>query len=84
MASINISLKDEAYQFLKSMKSKDKSFSDVILEFKETKGSKERLMSFFDALNDIDIDWNAKERSMKEFRDSFNRRIGKTIKKCEN
>lgn len=49
----------------------------------ESKGDKGRLMSFFGALNKADIDWVAKEKSMKEFRDSFNRRIEKTIKEME-
>ena len=35
MVNINISIKEEAYSFLKSFKAKDKSFSDVILEFKK-------------------------------------------------
>lgn len=34
MGSVNISLKKDAYEFLKSLKSDDKSFSEVILEFK--------------------------------------------------
>jgi len=83
MTNINISIKEEAYKFLKSLKTRDKSFSDVILEFKETKGSKERLLSFFGTLNAKGVDWNARERSMKEFRDSFNRRIEGTIKEME-
>ncbi len=35
MVNINISIKREAYEFLKSFKTRDKSFSDVILGFRE-------------------------------------------------
>ncbi|MBI2499108.1 antitoxin VapB family protein [Candidatus Woesearchaeota archaeon] len=83
MGNINISIKEEAYNFLNSLKAKNKSFSDVILEFKEAKGNKEHLMSFFGVLNKADIDWVAKEKAMKEFRDSFNRRMEKTTKEME-
>ena len=41
------------------------------------------ILSFFGSLNKMDIDWVAKEKSMKEFRDSFNRRIEKTTKEME-
>jgi predicted CopG family antitoxin len=85
MVNINISIKKEAYNYLGSLKAKDKSFSDVILEFKERdigrKGSKEAIMKFFGALKDMDIDWKEKEKTMKEFRESFNRRVGETIEK---
>ena len=83
MVNINISIKEEAYGFLKSLKTRDKSFSDVILGFKEKKGSKEGIMRFFGVLKDVDIDWDAKEETMGEFRNSFNKRLGETIKKME-
>ena len=35
MGSMNISIKDESYRYLKSLKTREKSFSDVIHEFKE-------------------------------------------------
>ena len=44
MASINISLRKEAYEFLKKIKTKDKSFSDVVLSFKKGQGD---AMQFF-------------------------------------
>lgn len=70
MANINISIKEEAYNFLKSLKAKNKSFSDIILGFK----SKDKnIMSFFGVLKDKD--WKEKESSMLEFRKSFNRRL---------
>jgi len=77
MASINISIKKEAYDFLSRLKTKDRSFSDVILEFK---GNKDNIMKLFGALGDADIDWEAKEKRMKEFRDSFNKKISDTSK----
>ena len=80
MTNVNISLKEEAYCFLKSLKTKDKSFSDIILEFKKAKGNKSSLMSLFGALHDMDVDWNTKEESMKGFRTSFNKRIEKIRK----
>lgn len=35
MSSVNISIKQEAYEFLDSLKGEEKSFSDVILSFKK-------------------------------------------------
>ena len=70
MASINISVKKEAYDFLKDMKTKDKSFSDIILSFKKEQNS---VMRFFGALKEID--WKEKENSMKSLRESFNKRL---------
>lgn len=70
MASINIAIKEEAYRFLKTLKSKNKSFSDVILEFKEQKRG---ILRFFGALQDID--WKQREKSMKDIRKSFEERL---------
>ena len=81
MGSVNIAVKKEAYEFLKSLKSDSKSFSDVILEFKGT--NKGNIMKFFGVLKDSDIDWKNKKRRMKEFRDSFNSRINETLKYME-
>ena len=84
MGSINISLKREAYEFLKALKNAEKSFSDVILEFREKKkGTTKDLMKYFGVMNNMNIDWEAKERRMKEFRDSFNKRIEETRKYME-
>ncbi len=72
MASVNISIRKEAYEFLSNLKSGEKSFSDVILSFKkEDKG----VLRFFGALKDSD--WTAKEREMKSLRESFSKRLGK-------
>ena len=70
MASINISVKKEAYNFLKNLKTGDKSFSDIILGFKKEQTD---IMRFFGALSGID--WQSKERNMKSLRESFNKRL---------
>ncbi|MAF50839.1 MAG: hypothetical protein CMH64_01985 [Nanoarchaeota archaeon] len=83
MVSVNISLKKDAYEFLKSLKAEDKSFSEVILEFKKEKGNKNNIMKFFGALKDENINWEEKEKDMKMFRDSFNKRMKETAKYME-
>mgnify|MGYP001604517173 CR=1 FL=1 len=76
MSSMNISIRREAYDFLNSLKERDASFSDVILKFKdEEKSSKNKIMKYFGALKNENIDWNAKEKRMKEFRNNFSKRL---------
>jgi len=75
MESMNISIKDEAYRYLKSLKTREKSFLDVILEFKK-KEKKQDVMRFFGVLKDADIDWDEKEKRIKSFRDSVSRGMG--------
>ncbi|MBI2523525.1 antitoxin VapB family protein [Candidatus Woesearchaeota archaeon] len=70
MTSINISLRKEAYDFLKNIKTGDKSFSDVILGFKKEKSD---IMRFFGALKDID--WADRQRNIGKLRESFNKRL---------
>lgn len=70
MASINIAIKEEAYEFLKNLKADNKSFSDVILSFKK---EQKNLMRFFGALKGMD--WENKEKNMKGLRDSFNKKL---------
>ena len=70
MASINISVRKEAYDFLKNLKSSDKSFSDIILSFKKEQGN---VMRFFGVLKDLD--WINKEKNIKGLRESFNKRL---------
>ena len=55
MASINISIKKEAYDFLKNFKTYNKSFSDIILSFKKEQNN---IMGFFGVLKDTD--WHNK------------------------
>ena len=81
MASINIAIKEDAYAFLKSLKGRDRSFSDVILELKEkyrSGATGKELLKFAGALKNKKIDWKEKERRMKEFRESFNKRMNET------
>jgi predicted CopG family antitoxin len=70
MASMNISIKKEAYDFLKSMKSKEESFSDVILSFRDRSSD---ILQFFGKLKDTD--WDKMEKEMKGLRDSFEKRL---------
>ena len=70
MSSINISIKKEAYNFLKNLKTRDKSFSDIILSFKRDNSS---IMRFFGVLKDLD--WDSKERNMKKLRESFSTKL---------
>ena len=80
MSSINISLKKEAYDFLNSIRKKDQSFSEIILEFKkEKKFTGKDLLKFAGALKDKE-DWDETEKNMKKFRKSINKRLDKKEK----
>lgn len=82
MTSKNISLKKEAYEFLKSLKSGDKSFSDVVLELRQRRyveKQKKDIMKYFGILKDKK-DWDETEKIMKDFRKSFDKRVERTIK----
>jgi predicted CopG family antitoxin len=81
MGSVNISIKKEVYEFLSSLKTNDRSFSDVILEFKEKKGNKNNIMRFFGALKNKGIDWDKKEKNINMFRNSFRKELGKSFEK---
>lgn len=76
MGSMNISIKDDAYAFLKSSKRKDESFSDVILRFKDRKRTTRDLLRFAGGLKHLHIDWDEREKNMRRFRKSFDKRIG--------
>ncbi len=83
MVNINISIKKEAYDFLNKFRKDSKSFSDVILDFEKGKNDKENIDRLIGALGNVNIDWNAKERRMKEFRISFNKRMKETAEYME-
>lgn len=70
MASTNISIKKEAYEFLKNLKTAERSFSDVILSFKKEHNG---IIRFFGVLKNID--WGEKEKNMQHLRGSFNKRL---------
>ena len=72
MVNVNISIKDEAYRFLQSHKGSSKSFSDVILSFKEQEKSRD-ILRFFGILRDVD--WKKREASMSELRKDFDGRL---------
>ena len=73
MGSVNISIKKEAYEFLKSLKAEDESFSDVILELRENKSSKKgSFEAIMDCLNDFDsesVDWEEFESRIRKNRE---------------
>ncbi|MGK0232443.1 MAG: putative CopG family antitoxin [Patescibacteria group bacterium] len=83
MASINISITQEAYSFLKALKNQNQSFSQIILELKNNKnvyqrGSSQQILKFWGALKDKD--WNITEQEIQNYRKSKESRIKKTVK----
>ena len=70
MASVNIAIKKDAYQFLRSLKDKNKSFSDVILGFKQKEGN---ILRFFGVLKDVN--WADRKKEMASLRESFEKRL---------
>lgn len=53
MGSKNITISDKAYEYLKKLKKQGKSFSDIILEFKE---KRQDVMSYAGSLKSSDLD----------------------------
>ena len=75
MTNVNISIKEEAYQYLKMLKGKDKSFSDVIIEMKKNraeKGTAKSLLKFAGKLKHLDAKKFDKIRG--ELNEDFNKR----------
>ena len=70
--SMNIAIKDEAYAFLKSLKTGNKSFSDVILSFKK-RNQTQGIMRFFGVLKHVS--WEERRGEMEDFRKSFEERM---------
>lgn len=68
MSSVNISIKKEAYDFLKEIKTEEQSFSDAILSFRK----ESNIMRFFGMLKDED--WEEREKEMKSLREEFDDR----------
>jgi predicted CopG family antitoxin len=79
MVNINISLTEEAYDYLRKLKGKDKSFSDVVIEMKEKcndrKGSKELMLKYFGAISESRLD--EIEKNTGKIRDELNRELNK-------
>ncbi len=67
MASKTISLKEEAYERLKALKTSDKSFSDVVLELTEDK--KKGLEKLRDVKTDYTVEELIEDREEEEFSD---------------
>ncbi len=81
MANVNISIKEEAYQYLKMLKGKDKSFSDVIIEMKENrteKGTAKSLLKFAGKLKHLDA------KKFDKIRDDLNEDINKRARESFN
>lgn len=87
MTNMNISLRKEAYEFLRYLKGRNKSFSDVILDFKDREKVVDRsgksLLKYAGVLKDLDIDWELRKKRMKALRNSFNKRMSETRRKME-
>jgi len=88
MSSVNISIKKEAYTYLKSIKKEGESFSDVILKFKEEKKNgafmvnlalalKERAKKEY-GFNDADLDekyFEEREKNIKQVRQQLEKEL---------
>ena len=70
--TMNIAIKEEAYAFLKSLKRNDRSFSDVILSFKQKTVGKD-IMRFYGILTSVD--WDSRKTDMRELRREFEERL---------
>jgi len=77
MTNINISLRKEAYDYLKSLKRQNQSFSDIILTFKGDnkikKGSKDAVIQFAGILEDIN--WEKRKKIMHSFRQEVEEKL---------
>jgi len=73
MASKTISLKDEAYERLKALKTGDKSFSDVVIELTEDrKGGLEQLAG---KGTDMTVEELLKMRDEEDFSDEERKKL---------
>ncbi|RLI77381.1 hypothetical protein DRP05_10320 [Archaeoglobales archaeon] len=67
-----ISLSDEAYNLLKSVKRKDESFSDVIKRLVGEKGKLSEILFMYPELKDVE----EFETAVEEIREKINRTLG--------
>ena len=65
-----ISLSDEAYRRLKTLKGVDKSFSEVVIEVTKSRVKKRNLMDFFGIWKNDD-EWNRITKTLEEDRKKF-------------
>ncbi len=80
MVNVNISLTEEAYSYLKMLKGRDKSFSEVVIEMKTKhngNNNAKRMLSIGKSISDLNIDWDKREKIISEVRNSFNRRLSR-------
>ncbi|MDA3837309.1 MAG: antitoxin VapB family protein [Nanoarchaeota archaeon] len=73
MGSMNISIKQEAYDLLCSLKGKGKSFSDIIIEVVNEKEKRNRdIMKFAGVLKERgETYWKDRENEYKDVRESL-------------
>lgn len=83
MVNINISIKEEAYNYLKMLKGNDKSFSDVILGMKnERKGcTGKELVKLAERFKDLNIDWDKKQREAENIRKELNEELNERVER---
>ncbi len=86
MVNINISLTKEAYNYLKMLKGKDKSFSDVVIEMKEKcsekKGSKALLLKYCGVIDKFELD--KLDKRTRGIREELNRELNERVEKRLN
>lgn len=73
MPTRTLTITDQAYQALKSMKKEGESFTDVILRLTGNKGSARRLLEIIDEVHSPELA-NKIEEASKEFRKNFKTR----------
>jgi len=73
MPTRSLTIKEEAYQALKTKKKKGESFTDVILRLTENTGSARKLLEMMDELHSPSLADNIEAES-KKFRKNFKTR----------
>ncbi len=73
MPTRSLTIKEEAYQALKTKKKKGESFTDVILRLAENKGSARKLIEMMDEMHSPDLAGDI-EAASRKFRKNFKTR----------
>jgi predicted CopG family antitoxin len=83
MGSMNISIKKEAYDLLSALKTKGKSFSDVIIELGEQrKGYSKNILKFAGVLKEKGSGyWDERKKSIKKIREGLGLELGTRTKR---
>jgi len=74
MGSMNISIKQEAYDLLKMLKHENKSFSDVIIELvsEKGKGNSKDIVKLWGCLKENGSDyWSQRKKDYKKIREEL-------------